>query len=1239
MEVWLTACGTPEEGEARQPLERFMQIWEPLQAREMFIAVLRGTLARWREEEEDGGMECLLSTLPALASDSTNEGSLPPGCRSVACLELAAALDEILADAWDQDTRTAFNELAEDLVSSPAFEVVLGVLRSMLAGAEPPEELAKLRIMLERSRLLALVDQLLFFEQDGDREQQHAYQACMASLSFPALARLVSPSQLCFEVQPRLEGKPRMQPTLNSSAVSCLEWWLCYSPGREEEELPAELCLGLLQRLTALMAAHMPIATAASEMCGMLGVMVAVLDKCLEVVEPFFQSDACTIMAQATAACLRRARLAQFGQRRGTFAAGEHSALPVPAVRALQHMQNTILCAEELPEDEDGAVHVPPALLAAFTCLREATAGSWSGDLEVAVPTFFVAARMGVLRRLASAAAPLASDAWVEAAEGIVAADAPLVELVVSMAQEGAEAAAAAAASETSSESSSRGSIGGSSEEDAGSPGSVKEGSELDAEAAPNEASEQGHEKGAGAAGGVSEDNAEGGEEGAGAADSCSESSREGEGSCFHSSSLVASCLLLRSMARSAYTTAKAEPAVGFLRRFVQLAGTGSEVAWCAQLLLRPVLLVLSKVLPTVPLDKQEPALAAMSAAVQAAVALPPDPAWDCTAALVAALQAIAAGAGSTIPGGTLVRHFLSADCLPAVMRCLQHGSALLQQGGSAAASGRQLVDQALRIAVLLSFPAFQRPKDGLGIVVVRQQVPSLLRQAALQLATAISPAELLQVAVLAEGQPPAPGPAPASQPLLGAVVLGAVAAAQGQQAQQAQQAQQQAQQQAVAAGGEADGEVEQGEGEDAAAGEEDAAGEGDEEDVEAQMADLVHHALGELMALLFGLNIGAGGSTQGPPRNHLAEEALLLAAAATLHCPAARAALLGQPGALDCLVAMLRRCCSHATQDQQASFCATLIGALDWHGDSAAQQLVDAGTVDAVLHALHVALSRTQPAPALVEPAFAILRTACFATLAALASQAGPAGRLLCQAIVADSGLLEAVRQAAERPPNASVRAMLSTVLEVAAAVAGGMPRDAVVAQHARALQQVAAYASDAPCGVYADLTRPAQMVHVCAAQLGAGRLPFSGTGVVAGLDSAAACFYLILNSTPSNTEELGIETDQTIADLLRATSVLPPLLACLRWLVREAQEAAPHVPVATLLTTQQHVLVLTLCVAERGPRCAALVAQAGGRSVAEAILKISDPPSAGEEQEACCVAARRLGTLMIQGEGAAPF
>lgn len=55
-------------------------------------------------------MGCLLTTLPALVKDSSEpEGGLPPGSRSIACLELTGALDEVLMDAWDKDTRSTFN--------------------------------------------------------------------------------------------------------------------------------------------------------------------------------------------------------------------------------------------------------------------------------------------------------------------------------------------------------------------------------------------------------------------------------------------------------------------------------------------------------------------------------------------------------------------------------------------------------------------------------------------------------------------------------------------------------------------------------------------------------------------------------------------------------------------------------------------------------------------------------------------------------------------------------------------------------------------------------------------------------------------------------------------------------------------------------------------------------------------------------------------------------------------------
>lgn len=55
---------------------------------------------------------------------------------------------------------------------------------------------------------------------------------------------------------------------------------------------------------------------------------------------------------------------------------------------------------------------------------------------------------------------------------------------------------------------------------------------------------------------------------------------------------------------------------------------------------------------------------------------------------------------------------------------------------------------------------------------------------------------------------------------------------------------------------------------------------------------------------------------------------------------------------------------------------------------------------------------------------------------------QGGSTGTVLCQAIGADSALLAALRQAAERPANASVRPNLSALLEVAQAIAGGAPR-----------------------------------------------------------------------------------------------------------------------------------------------------------------------------------------------------
>ena len=138
------------------------------------------------------------------------------------------------------------------------------------------------------------------------------------------------------------------------------------------------------------------------------------------------------------------------------------------------------------------------------------------------------------------------------ALQGIVAADAPLEMLISGMAQDGVEAAAAEAAYEPASE---------------------------------------------GSSGGAGDSDSEGGGEGTGSASSPGES-----GSTVTNSQLVATCLLLLSMVRSAYISGRAQPAAAFLRRVAQLASEGSEASWFAQLLLRPALLLLSKVLPTTPL-------------------------------------------------------------------------------------------------------------------------------------------------------------------------------------------------------------------------------------------------------------------------------------------------------------------------------------------------------------------------------------------------------------------------------------------------------------------------------------------------------------------------------------------------------------------------------------------------------------------------------------------------------------
>lgn len=70
---------------------------------------------------------------------------------------------------------------------------------------------------------------------------------------------------------------------------------------------------------------------------------------------PFFQGDACPAMARAAAACLRKARLAQLAQARGTLASCEGEATregwaTPSALSALHSLTGAIVSAADLPE-------------------------------------------------------------------------------------------------------------------------------------------------------------------------------------------------------------------------------------------------------------------------------------------------------------------------------------------------------------------------------------------------------------------------------------------------------------------------------------------------------------------------------------------------------------------------------------------------------------------------------------------------------------------------------------------------------------------------------------------------------------------------------------------------------------------------------------------------------------------------------------------------------------------------
>lgn len=172
------------------------------------------------------------------------------------------------------------------------------------------------------------------------------------------------------------------------------------------------------------------------------------------------------------------------------------------------------------------------------------------------------------------------------------------------------------------------------------------------------------------------------------------------------------SCLLLRSMARAAFISGTARPAVGFLQRYASLVAS----PWYPQQLLVPVLQVLQMAVVDEDLvrtcignhchqaavwawwstacprlsstvccvqDGRGRVLAAVSAAMGAVVSLPLEaPADHHTPALCAALEVISccARTGSPPQGSHRLSQFLEARCLPAVMRCVRRGSHLMEQ-------------------------------------------------------------------------------------------------------------------------------------------------------------------------------------------------------------------------------------------------------------------------------------------------------------------------------------------------------------------------------------------------------------------------------------------------------------------------------------------------------------------------------------------------------------------------------
>lgn len=104
--------------------------------------------------------------------------------------------------------------------------------------AAPPHDLPRLRQLLEHGRLLSLIDQLLLYEQDGDREDLPVWQACMAALSFAGLARLVSPTQLCWAAAAGRRGQVRGGGGRGGGRAAHMHRMLCFPRSLRTDTCP-----------------------------------------------------------------------------------------------------------------------------------------------------------------------------------------------------------------------------------------------------------------------------------------------------------------------------------------------------------------------------------------------------------------------------------------------------------------------------------------------------------------------------------------------------------------------------------------------------------------------------------------------------------------------------------------------------------------------------------------------------------------------------------------------------------------------------------------------------------------------------------------------------------------------------------------------------------------------------------------------------------------------------------------